>query len=236
MNQSTLRTIPCLLALVTAAYAGPVAGVTGAAAGHAALPPPALPHVPSTPPPPPPSVSASAAAQGAAAAAGAAGAASHAGQVAVHPDADGVNANATMHASAAGEANGLSVATVVSGGAAADLDVPQVVRTIHEASFTARDTVAGEVQTRIDAGERHLADLEARADKNGSKARSDFATARREARAKQKAVRADLKAATKADGEVNWGSVQSDLAKDYRAYADAVVKAEAAANTSPDKD
>lgn len=235
MNQSTLRTLPCLLALVSAAYAGPVAGIAGAAAGHAALPLPAAQHVPAMPPPPPPSVSASAAAQGAAAAAGAAGAASHAGQVAVHPGTTGVNANAATHASASGQAHGLAVATVVSGGAAADLDVSSVVKTIHDASFATRDTVAGEVQTRIDAGERHLADLEARADMAGSKAKSDFASARREARAKQKAVRADLKAAAKASGD-NWGRIQSDLAKDYGAYADAVVQAEAAVNASADKD
>jgi ElaB/YqjD/DUF883 family membrane-anchored ribosome-binding protein len=140
-----------------------------------------------------------------------------------------LNANASEHASAQGQANGLSVATVASDRTRATLRMDETVHSIRETSFAARDRVTAEVQTRLDDSEKVMVDLRAKAEATGDRSRAAFAAALKEVRKQERQVRADLKAATKAAGETTWGSVQSELAKSYGAYAQAVANAELAA-------
>ena len=172
---------------------------------------------------------------GGAAHAGFSGALPTTGSAAVHASppampaspAVGVNANATTHASAQGQADGLAVSSQVSGGAARNLDVDSVVHSIHHTSFEARDSVTTDVAGRVDASEREMADLSARAQGESAETRASFAKAEAEVRAKAKLVRADLKAATVAQDTSAWGRAEASLAENYRAYGLAVADAEA---------
>src|SRR5882724_11381822 len=188
--------IPSLIVLLSA-VASARGAANAAAAGHLggpALPPQSLP-----------SANANATAQG------------NMGGV-DRPANTGVNSNAMTHASAAGQANGLSVATRVSGGAAATLDVDSTVRSIRSASFETRDTVASDMKDRLDASEKLMAQLKTESKDADDQSRDAFAKAEIEARAKAKQVRADLKAATKGTNASSWGEVQSSLAADYGSY------------------
>lgn len=141
----------------------------------------------------------------------------------------GLNAQASTHASAQGKAHGLAVAAVASDNTRATLRMDETVKTIHAAAFAEREKMTAEVQARLDATANLVAELRLRAEAGGDKSRAAFAKALGELRRSEKQVRADLKAATKAAGESTWGSVQSELAKSYGAYAQAVADAEVAA-------
>jgi len=140
----------------------------------------------------------------------------------------GLNTQATTHASAQGRANGLAVAAVASDNTRATLRMDETVKTIHAAAFAERDKMTAEVQARLDASTSLIAELRLRAEAAGDKSRAAFAKALVEIRKSEKQVRADLRAATKEAGESTWGSVQSELAKSYGAYARAVADAEVA--------
>jgi hypothetical protein len=218
--------IASLTALASVASAQPA---NAAAAARAAVPPVL----------PPPTVSAGAAASTAASAAAAARApvlpptaSTTAAAASVNAGAKaspGLNSQASMHASAQGQANGLAVATVATDNTRATLRMDETVKTIHTAAFAEREKMTAEVQARLDASATLVAEMRARAEAGGEKSRAAFAKALVEMRKAEKQVRADLKAATKAAGESTWGSVQSELAKSYGDYAKTVAEAEVAA-------
>lgn len=141
----------------------------------------------------------------------------------------GLNTQASTHASAQGQANGLAVATVASDNTRVTLRMDETVKTIHAAAFAEREKMATEVQARLDASANLVSELRLRAEAAGDKSRAAFAKALAEVRKSEKQVRADLRAATKAAGESTWGSVQSELAKSYGVYAQAVAAADVAA-------
>lgn len=247
MNPTTRSKI-----IVTAMLAGLTSiasaqSITGAAnsATHGAAsvitaPPPAPPSTPPPPavtPPPPASVNVGGAAQGAAStvvrpplAPPAAANSAAATNSAVSGSTTGVNANATTHASATGQTRGLSVATEASRQASVTVNTADTVALIKQSAFSIRDSVTAEVQTRVDASARVVADLEARAEQGGEKSRAAMAKALVDVRAREKALRASLRDAAKTSKESSWGEIQSVLAKDYGAYAQAVASAEAAAD------
>jgi hypothetical protein len=188
-------------------------------------------------PPPAASAGMSAAASGAARApvvpASSAAAASMHANGAVAPS-TGVNVNATNHASAQGQANGLAVASVASNRASTTVNMADTVKSIHAATFAERDEVTTEVKTRLEASEKLVGELHTKAEASGEKSRAAFAKALVEVRKEQKKLRASLRAATKAADETSWGKVQSDLAANYGDYAKAVADAEVAANDQDD--
>jgi hypothetical protein len=145
----------------------------------------------------------------------------------------GLNANATTHASAEGQANGLAVAAVASDRTRDTVRMDETVDAIHAAKFTDRDQVTTDIKARLDESDKLVADLRLRAAAAGDKSQAAFAKALVEVREQEKQVRISLKAATKAKDEATWGSVQSDLAKSYGAYAHALAEAEVAAQVTP---
>lgn len=233
-----------LASVASAQHAGAGAAVRAVPAVPAIPAAPATPAVPAVPAvPPTPTVSAGATAGSNAAAAGAVrapvippGSASAQGHGRVGAGASasssGLNVNASDHASAQGQANGLSVATVASDRTRASLRMDETVHAIRGASFATRDQVTAEVQARLDDSEKVVTELRVKADAAGDKSRAAFARALANVRKQERQVRADLRAATKAAGESTWGSVQSELAKSYGAYAKAVAEAEVAAQGS----
>lgn len=148
----------------------------------------------------------------------------------------GLNANATSHASATGQVKGLTVASVASNQTSATVGTAETVQAIKDAAFAMRDTVSAGVQARLDASDREVTELRAKADASGDKARNDFAKSMIALRAQEKELRANLKASVKADGEAAWGKAQAALAHDYAAYAQALAEAHAAAEGSAKTD
>ncbi|WP_091059322.1 hypothetical protein [Opitutus sp. GAS368] len=146
---------------------------------------------------------------------------------------DGLNANATTHASAEGQANGLAVAAVASDRTRDTVRMDETVEAIHAAKFTDRDQVTTDIKARLDESDKLVADLRLRAAAAGDKSQAAFAKALVEVREQEKQVRISLKAATKAKDAATWGSVQSDLAKSYGAYAHALAEAAVAAQVTP---
>ena len=225
-----------------------VNGAVNAAANAGAAHAHSLPALP--PPPPPPAAQASAAAQGAAHMGGTVAAAvpnaprvpPASSQAVTHastnsavsagiPSSSVPNVNAkaggSANASATGQTRGLAIGQTVSQEATVALDTAAMVRTIREAAFAARDTVTAEVGAKLDASTKAVARLQVHVQETGKKSREEFTKALVEVRAHEKALRTSLKATTKAAGESTWGEVQSALAKEYGAYAEAVAKAEA---------
>ncbi|SDS01780.1 hypothetical protein [Opitutus sp. GAS368] len=227
--------VSLLAGLASLASSGQV--LNGAAAGATAVRMPATPVIP-PPPPPPPSVNASAAAQSAAATSAAvrapvsSAATNAAGSTAVNGSAStGLNANATTHAAAQGQVNGLAVATEASKQASVTVNTADTVAQIQTAAFARRDEVTTEVQARLDASASAMADLEVKTAQAGEKSRAAFAKILVDVRAREKALRTSLRAAAKATKEESWGAIQSELAKNYGAYAEIVARAEASAST-----
>ena len=234
-NVMLVSAIVALPSLALAQSANAAGGVTGAAqVNHPALPPP--------PPPPPPTVQAGAAAHSAAAAGAnvrapmvnpaAAHSAASAHAAAGSSPVTGANVNATTHASATGQARGLSTATTVGQNASVTLNAASTVSEIHGAAFATRKELAANIEARLDASQKNVGTLRAKADAGGDRSRREFGRALNEIREREKALRTSLKTTTKATGESTWGEVQSTLAKDYNAYAAAVASAEAAAQGS----
>lgn len=233
-NVMLVSAIVALPSLGLAQVANAAGTVTGAAHMNSLPPPP--------PPPPPPAVQAGAAAQSATAAGAAvrppvvspAAASSTAGTQAAAgaSPASSVNVNATTHASATGQAKGLSTATTVGHNLDVTVNTASTVSEIQHAAFSAHKELAADIEARVDASTKVMTDLREKAEAAGDKSRQEFAKALVEVRAREKALRTSLKATTKAAGESTWGEVQSALAKDYGAYAEAVAKAEAAAQGS----
>lgn len=235
-----LMLVAALVALPSLALAQ-VANATGAVTGavNAAA---QVNRLPVTPPPPPPAISASAAAQGATAAAATvrapvinpAAASSAAGtQIAAGASTtSGLNANATTHASVTGQTHGLSQAATVGHNASVAVNPAGTISEIKGSAFNTRKELAAEIEGRVDASMKAMAALQAKAEAAGDKSRREFAKALVEVRAREKALRASLKATTQAAGESTWGEVQSALAKNYGDYAQAVASAEAAAQGS----
>ena len=140
----------------------------------------------------------------------------------------GANVNATTHASATGQARGLSTATTVGQNASVTLNAASTVSEIHGAAFATRKELAANIEARLDASQKNVGTLRAKADAGGDRSRREFGRALNEIREREKALRTSLKTTTKS----TWGEVQSTLAKDYNAYAAAVASAEAAAQGS----
>ena len=211
--------------------------LNGAAAGATAVRVPAAPAMPPPPPPPPPpSVNASAAAQSAAATAAtvrapASSAATNAaaGTAVTGSASTGLNANATTHAATQGQVNGLAVAADASKQASVTVNTADTVAQIQATAFAQRDTVTADVQAKLDASASAMAGLEAKAAQAGEKSRAAFAKILVDVRAREKALRANLREAAKATKAEAWGTIQSELAKNYGAYAEVVARAEASA-------
>lgn len=175
------------------------------------------------PPTPPPAIPA-ATAQGAASA-------STALRLPATPPA-GATAAAAAQTSAGGQAAGISLAQGASHEAALAVKPVDTLRAIQSTAFAARATLSAEVEARLEAGNQAIARFQARAEQAGERARDDFGRAMREVRAREKELRASLKAAVQATKESTWGEVQATLARDYSAYAEAVAHAEASAGGS----
>lgn len=141
-----------------------------------------------------------------------------------------LNTKADANASVRGHERGLTVATVAAGGAAASVDADATVKSIEATAHGARGTLSAELQAKIEATAKAMADLRAEARALRGEARSNFDAAYAELRAKEKALRASLKDYVRESKEATWGEVQSRLAADYRAYAQAAARAESAAN------
>ena len=130
-----------------------------------------------------------------------------------------VGAGASAHAATNGTTQTGSIA----------LNPGQTMLTIRDTTFASRNTLATEIGARVDASNRAVAILEARADAAADHSRSALAKALVEVRAREKDLRTSLRATVKETDESSWGSVQSGLAKTYGDYAKAVADAEAAA-------
>lgn len=197
------------------------------------------PVVPPMPPPPTATVNASAAAQNAANAAAnvrapvlpptASATAATATTSAVGASVSTANRPAVVgsaNASAAGQlhgAAGLDVAATH--GINATVNTAATTTQIEQATFESRKQLSADIEAKIEASEKALADLKTRADAAGDHARDDLARAMRDVRAKEKELRASLRSSVKSAKESTWGEVQSQLAKDYSAYAQAVIAA-----------
>lgn len=250
MNHTTLR---CLLvvasaaALTASASAQLLNNATSTATSVRPVVPPAPPPpAPRTVTPPtvtPPAVNVSSAAQSAASAAAtvrapivppAQAATATAGTVGAT-----VSTSATQPPTVVGSANasatgqlhgaaGLNVAATH--GINATVNTAETTAAIQQTAFAARDQLSADLHAQIDASARALLDAKARADAAGDQTRAEFTRAMREVRAAEKEFRSALKTAVKTTKESTWGEVQSQLARDYSAYAEAVLAAEAAAN------
>jgi hypothetical protein len=109
------------------------------------------------------------------------------------------------------------------------LNPAATVQSIREAAFASRNALATEIGSRLDASQRAIAALEARAAQTADRSRSALARALGEVRAREKDLRASLRDTVKTTRESTWGDVQSALASTYGTYAQAVADAEAAA-------
>lgn len=143
----------------------------------------------------------------------------------------GLDANASAHASAEGRTHGLAIAAAASGGLTTSLSTDETQAAIHRASFADRARLSTDIEARLQASEKLVAELEADAKAWEGKSRSSLAKSVAEVRKQQKEVRASLKAAAKAS-EKNWGKVQSELAKSYDDLAHVVANAEVTAKAS----
>lgn len=143
------------------------------------------------------------------------------------------NINAQTHASAQGQAAGAAFANALSNEATVSLDATSTVQSIRAATFAERRRVNTDVQTRLDASAEHIANLQARAEASGEKSRAAFAKALVEVRQREQELRATLKDSVKTTKESSWGEIQSALAQNYGAYAQAVIQAEAAVQSDP---
>jgi hypothetical protein len=220
-----------IIASVLAGLASLASGqlLHGGASGAAATRVPVMP-----PPPPPPSVNASAAAQSATATSAAIRApasSAAAGTAVTGSAATDLNANATTHAATQGQVNGLAVAADVSRQASVTVNTADTVAEIQSTAFARREAMTAEVQARLDASASVMAGLQAKADQAGEKSRAAFAKILVDVRAREKALRASLRTAAKTSKEESWGAVQSELAKNYGAYAEVVARAEASTDT-----
>ncbi|MBX3737616.1 MAG: hypothetical protein KF715_13045 [Candidatus Didemnitutus sp.] len=235
-------TTRCLLVVASAAA---LAATGSAQLAHSAANAAASVHpvVPPMPPPPAATVNASAAVQNAASvrapvlppattaataatattsAAGASVVASH------HPTVAGsVNAAATgqLHGAA-----GLDVAATQ--GLNATVAPATTTMQIQQATFESRKQLSADLEAKIEASEKALANLKTRANNANDRARDDLARALREVRAKEKELRSSLRTAAKTTRESTWGDVQAQLAHDYSAYANAVIAAGAVVDDS----
>jgi hypothetical protein len=147
------------------------------------------------------------------------------------PPSTGLNANASAHASAEGRTHGLAIAAAASGGLTTSLATDETQAAIHRAGFAERARLTTDIEARLQASEKLVAELEADAKDVEGKSRSALAKSVVEIRKQQKEVRASLKAAAKAS-EKNWGKVQSNLAKSYDDLAHVVANAEVTAKAS----
>jgi hypothetical protein len=143
----------------------------------------------------------------------------------------GLNANATAHASAQGHLNGLTIAAAASGGLSASLAPDDSVQAIRNAKFAERAQVAADLETRLAASEKLVAELDVDARSADNKSRAELAKSLTAVRKQQKEVRASLKATAQASDE-NWGKIQSQLAKDYGDLAQVVAEVEVAAKAA----
>jgi len=211
MNRKTTISLLAFATVVatTLSYAVPAAA-SAAAAAKITLP--ALP-----PPPPPPTASVSGAVSGSVQATG--GAATSAG----------VNASATAHATTMAGTNPATASTALSDHDSVSVNPTEVVNAINSTSFAARAKVTDGVQARLEASDHEIDELRAKAEARGEKAREAFAKELVQLREQEKAVRLSLKASLKAWDETAWGESQSALARNYGAYARAMIHARAVA-------
>lgn len=148
---------------------------------------------------------------------------------AVNASASGVDASASTHAATVGEVKGVAFGQDSTQHAGVSVNRDGAVARLHQATFTERASVIADAQSRVDASSAALTRLEARASQAGDRSRAEFAKLLVEARAREKEVRSSLREATLAAKEETWGKVQSELARDYGAYAEIVARAEATA-------
>lgn len=188
-------------------------------------------------PPPPPSVTATSAAQSAATSAATVRApiappvnatAATAAQSGLNASVgSNVNVDAGLQGATHAQLPGAALEHSVAHQASFTLSAADTVDAIRNTAHDARATLTAEIQAKVEASSNALAQLKARADATGDRARSEFGRALRVVRSKEKELRSSLKAAVKATKETTWGEVQSALARDYSAYAEAVAAAEA---------
>ena len=139
-----------------------------------------------------------------------------------------IQVNAATQGSSAVQVQDLALTHGAAHEAALHLSAADTVQSIRNASIETRKELAAEIQARLDASSQALNQLKARADRAGERTRAEFGRAMKQVRSAEKELRSSLKATVKATKESTWGAVQSELAKDYSAYAEAVAAAEAA--------
>ncbi len=206
-----------------AALAQVAGAVNGAVGATGAIP---------TPPPMPPS----AAINGAAGAAGAlngmpAGMAGGLGAAANASDLAGANAAARAATAANAGTRSLSVAANQGIAASAALDMADTIRAINATSLKMRSDLLTDLHMRLDASVRAMAKLHRRAEALHGRAWADFKAAARDAHARERLVRRDLRVAARADADA-WGDARAKLATDYSAYGKAVAHTETLASAS----
>jgi hypothetical protein len=233
MNRKIRSTALFVSTFTVIAFGAPGGVLSGAANAGSTINVPARPALP---PAAAVNGSANAAASSNAVARPAAASTVQAGSAVPTPVIRGLNANATTHASAEGQANGPAVAEVASNKDQdpATVSMAETVKSIREADFSQRESVTADVQARLDASTRLVGELQAKAETTGERVRRAFGTALTDVRKQEKQLRASLKAGAKATNGSAWGEAQSALARDYEAYAHAVAQAEAAAQGTDD--
>lgn len=149
----------------------------------------------------------------------------------VPPPADpAANATSTV-TTALAPARDLNAAPV-GNNTAATIDTSRTLNQIEAAPFKARSELATNLAARLDASSEAVKALRARVDAAGDSSQAEFVRALREVEARERRVRTSVRALDAATTESAWNAAQETVLRDYNAYAEAVAKAEAAAQGS----
>lgn len=147
---------------------------------------------------------------------------------------DALRVNLATNATAQGQAGGLSASDQLADQNSATVNTAAAVKTINEAALATRTDINASVRAGLDDSARVVREFRAKAEKSGEKIKAAFMKADAELRLREQDLRASLEASGKATKEESWQEARAALARNYEAYAQAMVRAEAAANGSVD--
>jgi hypothetical protein len=140
-------------------------------------------------------------------------------------------ANGQVLSGQQGGMSGLATGGELSAEAASVLSPADAMRDIRSASQSSRDGLYSRINSRLENSGRITSSLESRGRDLKGDAKTEFKAAADDLRDREKALRRSLNEVRKASND-NWSEAQAQLASDYEAYAAAVARAQAAANTS----
>lgn len=135
------------------------------------------------------------------------------------------------HGEVRARVNGPGAKGAAAGSIAATLDAGPTVRVIESRSIAAREELATEIDQRIDASSHAVASLKRQARSLDDEAQTEFDAAMKDVALREKQLKRSAKHVRKATSE-NWEEARSAVAADYSAYAQAVMRAEAAAGSA----